>query len=110
MKMEGVVRESMALQINPLNRSRASRWISNYFNTHLQFILDTIGYKIPKNLDSDQLKEELKEVEERAVEFFTKFPEKLPNDDQIDFKRVNVGSAVPITNRVGGVHKDKTFF
>ena len=110
MKMEGVVRESMAPQINPLNRSRASRWISNYFNTHLQFILDTIGYKIPKNLDSDQLKEELKEVEERAVEFFTKFPEKLPNDDQIDFKRVNVGSAVPITNRVGGVHKDKTFF
>ena len=110
MKMEGVVRESMNFTPNPLARSRATQWISNYFNTHLQFILDTIGYKIPKNLDSDELKKHLEEVEEKAIEFFTKFPEKLPNDDQIDFKRVNVGSSVPITNNVGGVHKDKTFF
>ena len=110
MKMEGVVRESIDPGINPVNRSRSSQWISNYFNTHLQFILDTIGYKIPKNLDSDELKRELEEVEERAIEFFTKFPEKLPNEDQIDFKRVDTGSIHPITNRVGGVHRDRSFF
>jgi hypothetical protein len=93
-----------------ISRVKSKNWVENNFNTHLEFILKTIGYKMKKGLDSQGLIDELEKVKEMAIKYFTKFPEKIPGEVELNFIQTNVGSIIPVTNNIGGVFRDKTYF
>lgn len=90
---------------SPVDIVQSKNWVENNLEKNLQYILKKIGYKIPKNLSSEEIEKEIDKVREMAHKYFSKNPKDMTQEPHVNFFQTSFGSIVPITNQTGGVHR-----
>ncbi len=91
-------------EYNPVKNKLAKEYVDdNLYGGEHEKILKQANIDIPKNMDGEQLKEYLQNIEQELIEYFTDNFEKIKTAPELGIN-INKGIDVPITNNIGGVY------
>lgn len=94
-------------ELNQATKKEATDFVERALNQNgMGYLMRHTKYQIPKYLTGPELDAEVEKLKEVAIEFFSKNPELIPAEPTFDFFKVNTGSDVPKTNKVGGALRE----